>query len=127
VREAVLAIRETKFESPKKVGNAGSFFKNPIVNKFEGEKLINSYPNIPMRKQEDGNYKTSAGWFIEKAGWKGKTYKGAGVSPRHALILINPEGAAKADDLVDLSNMIIKDVKKKFGIKLEREVQLINF
>ncbi len=127
VREAVLIIRKGKFEDPKEVGNAGSFFKNPIFTKKDADELLVKYPEIPLREQEGESFKGSAGWFIEKSGWKGKTYKGAGVSPRHALILINPEGKATADDLMELSGKIIEDVHGKFGVKLEREVQLINF
>lgn len=127
VREAVKAIRAGKFEDPKKVGNAGSFFKNPIINIESANKLKERFPDIVLRDQGNGSFKGSAGWFIEKAGWKGKTYKNAGVSPMHALILINPEGKAKASDIMELSDKIIKDVFEKFGVKLEREVQLINF
>jgi len=127
VRDGVRMIRKAKFEDPKDVGNAGSFFKNPIVNKETAEKLILGYPDISCRLQPDGTCKCFAGWFIEKAGWKGKTYKSAGVSPRHALVLINPNGNANAKDIIELSERIINDVDKKFGVKLEREVQLINF
>lgn len=122
VRESVLAIRESKFEDPKEVGNAGSFFKNPIVDDGKLKFLEKKYPDL----KAFGN-KLSAGWLIEKAGWKGKTYKGAEVSPRHALVLINPKGRAKAEEIVELSEKIIEDVDKKFGIRLEREVQLVNF
>jgi len=87
--------------------------------------LIKEFPGIPARIQADETYKSSAAWFIEKAGWKGKTYKNAGVSPIHALILINPEGKAKADELIELSDKIISDVNNKFGVRLDREVQII--
>lgn len=126
VRSAILAIRASKFENPEDVGNAGSFFKNPTVDKKLADELKKRFPDIPLREQGE-NYKGSAGWFVEMAGWKGKTYKTAGVSPRHALVLINPNGDAKASDILELSEKIKDDVYKKFGVKLEREVQLINF
>jgi UDP-N-acetylmuramate dehydrogenase len=88
--------------------------------------LESKFPNIKIYPFGD-KFKISAGWLIETAGWKGKTYKAAGVSAKHALILINKDGKAKANDVFDLSENIIADVYKKFGIKLEREVQLINF
>jgi UDP-N-acetylenolpyruvoylglucosamine reductase len=126
VRRAVLKIRSGKFEDPKKVGNAGSFFKNPVLEKSEFEKIIKKHPDLGYFETV-GKYKVFAGWLIDKAGWKGKTYKTAGVSPNHALILINPEGRATASDILELSEKIIADVYDKFDIKLEREVQLINF
>ena len=122
VRKAVLEIRKTKFENPKEVGNAGSFFKNPIVGDEKLEELRKKYPDLKAFR-----HKIAAGWLIEKAGWKGKTYKNAGVSPNHALVLVNKTGKAKAEEIQTLSQMIIDDVDKKFGIRLEREVQLINF
>jgi UDP-N-acetylmuramate dehydrogenase len=118
IREAVLSLRKEKLEDPKEFGNAGSFFKNPVVDKeIPG---ISGYPF--------GNkYKLFAGWLIEKAGWKGKIYKGAAVSSKNALFIINKSGKASSSDVVELAEMIIKDVNKKFGVKLEKEVQLINF
>ncbi len=127
VREAVLKIRETKFENPKDVGNAGSFFKNPIVSAKEFQKLKKDYPDMPFFKNEDGTYKCFAAWFVEKVGWKGKRLKKAQVSPRHALVLINPEGKATAKEVKELAEKIAEDVYKKFGVKLEPEVQYIDF
>lgn len=127
VRQYIKSIRAGKFENPKEAGNAGSFFKNPILPEAAVNKFKEKYPDFPARIQEDGLYKCSAGWFIEMAGWKGKKFKNAAVSPRHALILINPEQKAKAAEVMELSEKIIEDIDKKFGIKLEREVQLINF
>ncbi len=126
VRNAVIEIRKGKFENPKEVGNAGSFFKNPIVSKEQKEQLKKDYPDIKTFPFEK-SFKIAAGWLIEKADWKGKKYKSAAVSPKHALILINPEGNAKAEDVYELSEKIIADIYNKFDIKLEREVQLINF
>jgi len=105
IRNEILRVRSEKLPDPKKIPNAGSFFKNPII---EGNKI-------------------SAARLIEDAGWKGKTYKNTGVSSRHALVIINRNGKATAEEIIELSEKIIADVDKKFGIKLEREVQLINF
>ena len=127
VRRAVLEIRGGKFENPNEIGNAGSFFQNPTVDAEKFRNLRSRYPDVPYFDNGDGVYKCFAGWFIEKAGWRGKKYKSAGVSPRHALILINPENKAKAKDIYDLSEKIIDDVYEKFGLKLKREVQLVNF
>ncbi len=126
IRNAVLSARKERLEDPKEVGNAGSFFKNPIINLLEKNKLESEFSDVRIYPFND-RFKVPAGWLIEKAGWKGKTYKGAGVSPKNALILINKTGKTKASDIYDLSEKIIADVYKKFGIKLEREVQLINF
>lgn len=126
IRLAVCDIRANKFEDPKDVGNAGSFFKNPIMNGEQARQLKEKYPEIELREQENGNFKGFAGWFIERAGWKGKTYKNAGVSSKHALILVNRNGKATSQDVFELSEKIISDVYKKFGIKLEREVRFVN-
>ncbi len=116
IRNAVLTLRQEKLEDPNEVGNAGSFFKNPIV-----EAEIPGIPSFPFGNK----FKLYAGWLIEKAGWKGKTYKGAAVSSKNSLILINKSGKAGYSDIAGLSRMIIQDVEKKFGVKLEPEVQFI--
>lgn len=126
IRKAVLKVRSEKLEDPKEVGNAGSFFKNPIIDSSEKEKLQSKFPEVSIYSFED-KFKISAAWLIERAGWKGKTYKSAAVSSKHTLILINKDGKAKAEDVLELSDKIISDVYGKFGIRLEREVQLINF
>lgn len=126
IRQAVLKVRSEKLEDPAVIGNAGSFFKNPIIDGKTKEILMSKYPGIsifPFGKM----FKVSAGWLIENAGWKGKKFKNAGVSAKHALIIVNPEGKASAKDVYDLSEKIIDDVYKQFRVKLEREVQLINF
>lgn len=126
IREAVLKVRGEKLENPKEIGNAGSFFKNPVISGPEMEVLIKKFPEIKIFPFGD-KYKVSAGWLLETAGWKGKTYKTAGVSKKHALVLVNPNGDATSEDVYELSEKIITDVKDKFGVTLEREVQLINF
>ena len=118
IRDAVLNFRREKLENPNSYGNAGSFFKNPIVDK--------KIPGVPS--YSFGNkHKLFAGWLIDKAGWKGKTHKGAGVSSKNALFLINKSGKANSSDIVELSEMIIDDVYKKFRVTLEPEVQFIGF
>lgn len=126
IREAVLKVRAEKLENPKENGNAGSFFKNPIIEKDKKDEILSNYPDVKIYPFED-KFKVSAGWLIEKAGLKGKELGGAAVSPKHSLILINKTGEATAKEIYDLSEIIIGEVDKKFGIKLEREVQLINF
>jgi UDP-N-acetylmuramate--alanine ligase len=126
IREEILRVRSEKLENPKEVGNAGSFFKNPIIDSNKKEKLETEHKDISIHPFEN-RFKVSAAWLIENVGWKGKTYKTAAVSSKHALILINKDDKAKPQDIYELSEKIISDVFDKFGIKLEREVQLVNF
>lgn len=124
VRSAVLTLRSQKLENPDKVANAGSFFKNPIIDKSTLEKLLSDYPEMP-NFTFGNDYKLFAGWLIEKAGWKGKSFKNAAVSSKNALVLVNPEGKATSKDILNLSKKIQRDVFSKFGINLEPEVQFI--
>lgn len=126
IREEILRVRSEKLDDPKEVGNAGSFFKNAIIGTSEKVKLESDFPGISIFPFED-RFKVSAAWLIDNAGWKGKIYKTAAVSSKHSLILINKDGNAKPEDVYELSENIISDINEKFGIKLEREVQLINF
>jgi UDP-N-acetylmuramoylalanine--D-glutamate ligase/UDP-N-acetylenolpyruvoylglucosamine reductase len=116
VRDAVLTLRKEKLENPEEFGNAGSFFKNPVV-----EKEIEGIPSYPFGKK----FKLFAGWLIDKAGWKGKTCGGAAVSSKNALFIINKSGQAKSSDVAKLANKIVESVKEKFGVTLEMEVQYI--
>lgn len=124
-RDAVIELRGHKLEDPKIIGNAGSFFKNPIVSKEKLNELLKDYPDIPNHPHE-GKVKLFSGWLIEKTGWKGKKHKKAAVSVKNALVLTNP-GEATSKDIKDLAEQITKDVHKKFGVKLEPEVQFIGF
>jgi UDP-N-acetylenolpyruvoylglucosamine reductase len=117
IRNAVLILRKERLENPNEFGNAGSFFKNPIV-----EKEIEGIPGYPFGNK----FKLFAGWLIDNAGWKGKTCGGAAVSSKNALFIINKSGNASSSDVLELADMIIKDVYKKFGVKLEMEVQLLD-
>lgn len=127
VREAVLDIRRERLEDYRKCANAGSFFKNPIIDKKSFEKISKRYPEMPSFPADAGKVKLFAGWLIENAGWKGKKYKNVGVSQKNALILVNPEGKGKASEIKELAQLIQRDVKKKFGIILQPEVQFIGF
>jgi UDP-N-acetylmuramate dehydrogenase len=124
---AICSIRQRKLPDPAKIGNCGSFFKNPIITKFQADELISKFPDAKVFSIGNENLmKVSAGWLIEKAGWKGKSYldTDAAVSPNHALVLIN-KGKAKGLDLLALSNSIIEDIQNQFGIVLEREVNIL--
>lgn len=127
IREAVLALRGQRLDDPKISANAGSFFKNPIINKNKFLHLKNKYPDMPFFDAGSQKVKLFAGWLIEKAGWKGKEYKNAQVSCKNALVLLNPKGRAKASDVKELADKISQDVYKKFKVKLEPEVQYIGF
>ena len=127
LREAVLELRGQKLVDPSVIGNAGSFFKNPIVGKDTVLKLQKSYPHIPFFEINGDKVKVYAGWLIEHAGWKGKRYKNTGVSDKNALVITNPEGKATAKEVMELAVKISRDVYKKFGVRLEPEVQYITF
>ncbi len=125
VRSAVLAIRSGKFENPEEVGNAGSYFKNPILQKADFESLRKKFQEVPFIENPDGTYKTFAGWYIENVGFKGKRIGDAQVSDKHALILLNSTGKATAEEIKSLEKEIIKVVLDKYNVKLEPEVQHI--
>lgn len=124
ISDAVIAIRSSKLPDPKKIGNAGSFFKNPVVDKSVLEKIEREFDNVPNYPASVGKVKLAAGWLIEKAGWKGKTFDAYGVHKDQALVLVN-YGGAKGNQIYNLSSRIIEDIQKKFGITLEREVNII--
>ena len=120
IRQAITNIRKRKLPSPVEFGNAGSFFKNPEIDHITGERVISENPGIPNWKTKSG-YKISAAWMIEKAGWKGKRIENVGTYPGQALVIIN-YGGATGKNIVDFSELLIKDVAEKFGIILEPEV-----
>lgn len=120
---AVIAIRQSKLPDPKIIGNAGSFFKNPTVEIALLEKIKKNHPDIPNYLAENGR-KLAAGWLIEKAGWKGRTFNNYGVHKLQALVLVN-YGNCTGQEIFDLSTRIIQDVFEKFGVLLEREVNIL--
>lgn len=124
VSDIVIHIRRTKLPDPAETGNAGSFFKNPEVPKATFEALQADYPAIPGYVLSEAIVKIPAAWLIEQCGWKGFREGDYGVHQRQPLVLVN-FGQAKGDDIYQLSERIIASVKEKFGITLEREVQMI--
>lgn len=124
VSDAVISIRRSKLPDPTQIGNAGSFFKNPVVEIAVFEKIKSEYPTVPSYPVSAGHVKMPAGWLIETAGWKGKTIDNYGVHKLQALVLVN-YGGATGVQLFDLSTAILKDVFDKFGILLDREVNII--
>jgi UDP-N-acetylmuramate dehydrogenase len=120
---AVIAIRQSKLPDPKIIGNAGSFFKNPTVEIALLEQIQKNYPDIPNYPAVNGK-KLAAGWLIEKAGWKGRTFDNYGVHKLQALVLVN-YGNCTGQEIFDLSSQIIQDVFEKFGVLLEREVNIL--
>jgi UDP-N-acetylmuramate dehydrogenase len=125
VSDVVIDIRNTKLPDPKVIGNTGSFFKNPIVSSAKAKKIKRDFPNMPSYPATKTKVKLSAGWLIEKCGWKGKNLGGAGCYAKHALILINKNNAT-SDEMLQLSQQIQESVKEKFGLKLEAEVNFIS-
>ena len=124
IRKAVIAIRESKLPDPLKVGNAGSFFKNPVVPEQTALALKNSYTDIPLYPAGPGHLKIAAGWLVEKAGWKGRSFGKTAVHDKQALVIIN-KGGASGKEIYELSGMVVRDVLQKFNIELEREVQVV--
>ena len=124
IRKAVIAIRDSKLPDPKVLGNAGSFFMNPVISEQEFNIIRSNYPDVPSYPAPDGMIKVPAGWLIEKTGWKGRSLGPAAVYEKQALVLVNKGGATGAD-IKHLADTIIKDVKEKFGITLSTEVNYI--
>ena len=123
ISTAVIAIRSSKLPNPAEIGNAGSFFKNPVVDKSTLESIQKNYEKVPNYPAPNGKVKLAAGWLIDQAGWKGKSFGNFGVHKMQALVLVNYNDA-KGSEIFDLSAKIIEDIKNKFGIKLEREVNI---
>lgn len=129
VRNVVVDIRNAKLPDPKIQGNAGSFFMNPIVDKDTFEALHSKFPNlryfeVPSPDGSAVRYKIPAGWMIDQCGWKGKALGKAGVHDKQALVLVN-RGGATGNDIVRLMHAVQQDVKNKFGISLQPEVNVV--
>jgi UDP-N-acetylmuramate dehydrogenase len=124
VSDAVIAIRRRKLPDPLDIGNAGSFFKNPVVIGEHCAQLLASWPNLVHHLQPDGSEKLAAGWLIDQCGWKGKNLGRAGVYPKQALVLVNNGGASGAEVLA-LARAIQADVQERFGVLLEPEPVMV--
>ncbi|MDX1381019.1 MAG: UDP-N-acetylmuramate dehydrogenase [Xanthomonadales bacterium] len=126
VSDAVIALRRRKLPDPAVTGNAGSFFKNPVVEAERAAALGEAHPGLPVYPAGDGHCKLSAAWLIEQCGWKGHRDRAAGVSERHALVLVNHGGAIGAE-LLMLAERIRASVQERFGISLETEPRICHF
>lgn len=124
VSNAVAHIRKSKLPDPAETGNAGSFFKNPVIGKADFVRLKERFHEMPHYPVDDTQVKVPAGWLIETAGWKGKTLDGYGVHKRQALVLVN-YGTAKGAQILALAREIQADIKGKFGIDLQMEVNIL--
>lgn len=124
IRNAVINIRRNKLPDPEEIGNAGSFFKNPVVTFEKYKELLEKSPNLVSFKQADGTYKLAAGWLIDQCGWKGYRNGDAGVHAKQALVLVN-YGNAKGSDILALANEVSDSVYSRFGVELEKEVNII--
>ena len=124
LRRVIIRIREAKLPDPEKIGNAGSFFMNPIVLVEQFEALWKIYPDMPHYKVDEKRVKIPAGWMIDRCGWKGKHLGRAGVHDKQALVLVNL-GGATGEEVVRLAEAIVRSVKEKFGITICPEVNFI--
>jgi UDP-N-acetylmuramate dehydrogenase len=123
VSRAICAIRSEKLPDPAVLGNAGSFFKNPVVSAALAERIKQTHPGLVAYPQPDGQMKLAAGWLIEQAGWKGFREGDAGVHALQSLVLVN-YGSASGVELVNLARRIQGDILQRFGVSLEMEPNL---
>lgn len=124
VRDTIIELRNAKLPDPNIIGNAGSFFMNPVVGREKFEQLLALYPKMPHYYIDEGHEKIPAGWMIEQCGWKGKSLGRAGVHDKQALVLVN-RGGATGEEIVALCRQIQQDVKDKFGIEIHPEVNIV--
>ena len=125
ISDIVIDIRNRKLPKPENLGNAGSFFKNPIIDTQEFERLQQSFPEMPGYALGDETTKVPAGWLIEEAGWKGKVLGNTGTYKQQALVIVN-HGGATAEEVLKLARKIQQSVKEKFEIDLIPEVNIID-
>ena len=124
IREAICAIRRAKLPDPAVLGNAGSFFKNPVVGAAAAERLLAEYPDIPHYPAPEGRVKLAAGWLIDRAGMKGRRKGAVGVHERQALVLVN-HGGATGGEVIAFAHEVQKRVREKFGIEIDTEVNIL--
>ena len=124
VRRIIIAIRQAKLPDPKVLGNAGSFFMNPVVPKMQFEALLAQYPDMPHYPVDDAHVKIPAGWMIDRCGWKGKRVGHAGVHEKQALVLVNC-GGATGKEVMHLAEEIVASVRERFGVSIRPEVNYI--
>ena len=124
ISREIIKIRESKLPDPKKIGNCGSFFKNPFIDSEKLDILLEKYPKLPYHKGENGLYKIPAAWLIEKMGFKKKSLGDAGVYINQPLVIVN-NGNATGSDILNFANSIKKSVKENFNIDLEEEVNIL--
>nr|WP_172642505.1 UDP-N-acetylmuramate dehydrogenase [Azoarcus sp. KH32C] len=120
VSDAVIAVRQRKLPDPARIGNAGSFFKNPVVDAGTRARLAAAHPELPSYAQPDGRFKLAAGWLIDRSGWKGRDLGPVGAYENQALVLVN-RGGARGADVERIARAIQADVLAKFGVQLEPE------
>mgnify|MGYP002794895354 CR=1 FL=1 len=123
VRKVIIAIRESKLPDPKVLGNAGSFFKNPVVSQAQADFLTKKYPDMPRYATGEGRVKLAAGWLIDKTGLKGYKRGRVGVHERQALVLVNL-GGATGGEVIDFAHTVQMRVHEKFGIEIDTEVNI---
>ncbi len=124
LHDAICAIRDAKLPDVKQIGSAGSFFKNPVIERAQFENLLKEYPTMPHYDEPNGKVKVPAGWLIEQAGWKGWHNEHVGVYDKQALVLVH-YGGGKGQDIVQLAHRIQESVEEKFGIRISPEVNFV--
>lgn len=124
IREAICAIRRAKLPDPAVLGNAGSFFKNPVVGAAAAERLLAEYPDMPHYPAPEGRVKLAAGWLIDRAGMKGSRKGAVGVHERQALVLVN-HGGATGGEVIAFAHEVQERVRGKFGIEIDTEVNIL--
>ena len=124
ISNTIANIRKNKLPDPKQIGNAGSFFKNPVVSLQIYEGLKKSFKNLKAFGLDENNYKISAAWLIEKTGWKGKQVGNVGCFKSQPLVIVN-YGNASGQEILEFANQVQESVNNMFGITLEFEVNLL--
>lgn len=126
VANAIITIRQSKLPDPKYIGNAGSFFKNPVIDQQYYQQLLLQHPKLSAYPQGNGLFKIAAGWLIDQAGWKGRQIGNVGMYEKQALVLVN-HGVACLQDVQRVSQAVQETVLEKFGVQLEAEPVLVDF